>query len=111
MKTNLPGAGRAQRGETLVEVLVSLLVVTLATLLLASMATWAARVKLTAREKDETFTKALQEVEGRTGTPGSGTIVITDTAETDPAPEVTVPVDIYTQDRLTSYVPEGVPGP
>ncbi len=54
---------RAQRGETLVEVLVALLIVTLATLLLASIVSVSFSINLTARQKDEKFYNALSKVE------------------------------------------------
>lgn len=103
MTKKRPAAGRAQRGETLIEVLISLVVVVLATLMLASMATGSAGVDFTTYQKDGLFNEALEAVEKREGTPETVTILIT---PVDPAgtPVPVENVQLYNQDRLTSYV-------
>ena len=103
MTKKRPAAGRAQRGETLIEVLISLLVVVLATLMLASMATGSAGVDLTTHQKDEQFNAALEAVEKRDGTPVPAKIQITPADTTGTETPVEVDVQIYTEDYLTSY--------
>lgn len=63
MTNHRPGTARARKGETLVEVLVALLIATLATLLLASMVTASARVNIAAKQKDDEFFEVLTRVE------------------------------------------------
>lgn len=95
---------RAQRGETLVEVLVALLIVTLATLLLASIVSVSFSINLTARQKDEKFYKALSKVEAMNSgvkvDDGSDKYVVIEPDPTDPtAPtEPRVKVDVYWSD-------------
>ena len=100
------GAPRARRGETLVEVLVALLIVVLATLLLSSMVTASAGINFTARQKDERFYAALSKVEAMdsvvevTGAPAQEVII---TNNADPADETKIEVDVYTSDNLAMY--------
>ena len=94
---------RAQRGETLVEVLVALLIVTLATLLLASIVSVSFSINLTARQKDEKFYKALSKVEAMNSgvkvDDGSDKYVVIEPDPTDPTePTVNVEVDVYWSD-------------
>lgn len=95
---------RAQRGETLVEVLVALLIVTLATLLLASIVSVSFSVNLTARQKDEKFYKALSKVEAMNsgaqvgGTEKSVVIEHIPKDPTEPTETTTVKVDVYWSD-------------
>lgn len=65
MKKHRTPAARAQKGETLAEVLVALLIVALAALLMASMVTVSAHMNTAAREKDKAFYAALQTVEDK----------------------------------------------
>lgn len=109
-------APRAQRGETLAEVLIALLIVALSALLLASMVAVAAHINTTARQMDSEFYAALQAVE----TMDAGTKQPTPAAPATPynvkieadagapgTPSVreweNVPVDVYTQGDLTLY--------
>ena len=94
---------RAQRGETMVEVLVALLIVTLATLLLASIVSVSFSINLTARQKDEKFYKALSKVEamnsGAKVNDGITKSVVIEPDPTDPTePTVKVDVDVYWSD-------------
>lgn len=104
---------RAQRGETLVEVLVALLIVTLATLLLASIVSVSFSINLTARQKDEKFYNALSKVEAmnsgaKVNDVSDKSVVIEPVTTTpiDPTaptePKVKVDVDVYWSDS-----PEG----
>ena len=96
-------APRAQRGETLAEVLVALLIVALATMLLASMVTVSAGINMTARRKDDAFYKALSTVETMGTATAEATMEIarTDTGVT--ATPETVPVEVYSSDNLARY--------
>ena len=95
-------APRAQRGESLAEVLVAMLIVALATLLLASMVMASAHINIAAREKDKAFYEALRKVESMepaTMEGSSYTVNISDASGVRKQCAVTV----YTQDGLTLY--------
>lgn len=103
------GAPRARRGETLAEVLVAMLIVTLATLLLASMVTVSGSVNLSARQKDEKFYEALSKVEemnsdavvkNSSGDAETYKVII---SEDGTSTEETVDVNVYTSEGLTIY--------
>lgn len=99
------GAPRARKGETLAEVLVSLLIVVLSTLLLASMVTASAGVNFTARQKDEKFYEALSEVEGMHSdkkldpSPGTHEATIVDSEDN----KTEISVDVFTSENLAIY--------
>ena len=59
-KTNMP---RAQKGETLAEVLVAMLIVAVSALLLAAMTAAAAGINLAAHKQDAEFYAAMTKVE------------------------------------------------
>lgn len=103
-KTHTP---RAQKGETLAEVLVAMLIVAVSALLLAAMTTAAAGVNLAAHKQDEAFYASMNKAEAMDSTVGStpGTAVITDTtAGVVPTPAPTsVPVQVYHDGDLTLY--------
>ena len=102
-------APRAQRGETLVEVLIALLIVALSTLLLAAMVMTSGSVNIIARQKDEAFYEALSKVEAM----DSGTPDLTSTPETvqiapDPGNPTSgsnkeIGVTVYSADGLAFY--------
>ena len=103
--TRTPRSRRSQSGETLVEVLIALLVVTLATLLLASMSTVSGSINLTARQNDERFYEALSKVEAMKDPTVTGKVVtIKDvTPGGAAAAETNVEVEIYETDGLAAY--------
>lgn len=89
-------APRTRRGETLAEVLIALLIVVLATLLLASMITASAGINFTARQKDEKFYKALSEIEAMNSDrklSGDHEATIVDEST---GLETPIPVDVFT---------------
>lgn len=101
-------AARAQKGETLAEVLVALLIVALAALLLASMVSVAAHMNITAREKDEAFYQALTQIERLDSTAQqTGTVfqavIEPETGGAGGAGGKTVNVTVYSADGLTFY--------
>ena len=98
-------APRAQRGETLVEVLIALLIVALSTLLLAAMVMTSGSVNIIARQKDEAFYEALRNVEAMNPT---GLTSTSQTVQIDPNPNgtgspKTVTVNVYSSDGLAFY--------
>ena len=96
---------RAQKGETLAEVLVALLIVALAALLLASMAAVSNSINIAARQKDDALYAALTAVEAMpaTTTPQTGQVAIYDAAGS----MVGSPygVSVYSSGSLTFYKP------
>ena len=94
---------RAQRGETLAEVLVAMLIVALSTMLLVTMVMTSARINIAAREKDKAFYEAVSKVEAMDTTSGKFNMLIeqTDPTTTDPAVKATVTG--YTSGGLTIY--------
>ena len=66
---NATGKLHSRRGETLVEVLASVLICALAVLLLVSFATVSTRINKTAQDSDEAYYAALNDAEAHTGTP------------------------------------------
>ncbi len=107
-------ATRGRKGETLVEVLVSLIIVTLATLLMVSMVTTSGNINLAARKKDEKFYEALTKVESvdsSTGVTNASGGLIEYTVrirQTKPDPAsvdsvATAEVHVYTSEDLTLY--------
>ncbi len=97
-------ASRAQRGETLAEVLVAMLIVALATLLLASMVMASAHINIAAREKDKAFYEALRKVESlETDTTDGNLYMVKIHNEGSALPDKDCTVTVYTQDNLTLY--------
>lgn len=99
---------KSHRGETLAEVLVALLIVTLATLMLAAMATASNSISITARQKDEEFYQALRDVEAMKSdnvvggaTPQKFTVNITG----DGTDDATADVNVYVSEdgELAAY--------
>ena len=103
-------APRAQRGETLAEVLVALLIVALATMLLAAMVMTAGSVNVDTRQKDEAFYDALGKVEALdngavydTGTSFNAVITPDPATPTVSGTKKEVPVKVYSLEGLTFY--------
>ena len=114
MRKGSAGVKRRRRGETLAEVLVALLIVSLSTLLLAAMVTASAGVNLTARQKDEKFYDALSKVEAMDETVGvkdpadltGATLQKFDVVIDDGDPtstDTTIQVNVYTSENLAIY--------
>ena len=107
-KHTLP-ASRAQKGETLAEVLVALLIVALAALLLASMTATSGTIDIAARQKDTAFYAALTRVEAMDSTAKeSGHQAVIEqiepvTGEPMSGTAKNYQVDVYTADGLTLY--------
>ena len=108
---NAPRSRRWRSGETFIEVLIALLIVTLATLLLASMSTVSGSINLKARQNDERFYEALSKVEAM-----DSDAVVTDSALGDAktftvtikdkdvsSSDTNVDVYIYEKDGLAAY--------
>ncbi len=104
---------RSRKGETMAEVLVSLLVVTLAALLMATMVSTSGSINLAARKMDEKFYEALSKVESvhsETGVKEAGVlrtykVLIEQNLPAPATPVVTDDADVYvyTSEDLTLY--------
>lgn len=96
---------KERSGETLVETLVAILVIALASLLLAAMVSSSGSIDMSAREKDAEFYKGLSDVELKEDaeTVADGKVIFRyDGDETE-----TAPVDAYKGDGLYSYSQKG----
>ena len=89
---------RGQRGETLVEVLASILVASLSVVLLLGGVAVSVNINRQADAADNAFYENLTTVESRTGTPKSGTITIAGGAAS-----ISIPVRVYGGEDLWSY--------
>lgn len=95
----------SRRGETLVEVLVSILLAGLSVLLLVSMLSAAARFNTAARQADARLYAELSAAEGRTQeVDGSASLSLVIGGQT-----TLIDVAVYgAQDGLTAYAKKGV---
>lgn len=99
---------RAKRGETLVEILVAILIIALSAALFSCLYTASMNINLKAREEDEQFYKALDELESIIGsdetteTPGK---LKYEPRGDDATGEENGYIDVYvfTQDGMTAY--------
>lgn len=93
----------SRRGDTLVEVLVSILVAGLSVALLVGMVATGAKFNAMARAEDEALYQELSAAEGRTASLGQETLSLTVGGE-----KHNLTVEIYgTEEGLTSYAREG----
>lgn len=95
-------------GETLIETLVSILIVTLASVVLVQMVITGCQIGMESGKADKTFSSALTAAEGESTSKGNGTVTISGTNG-----EYTVPVEYYGggtgNHSLTSYSAGGTP--
>ena len=100
------GKCREERGEALIEVMASILIMTLSVLLLFSAAMASVRINKNAREQDEKFYKAWNAAEGQS-TPADSSIVLTSKVtveQTMPAGgSAVVDVTFYGEKGVLSY--------
>lgn len=108
---------RDQRGETLVEVVASVLIMTLSVLLLFSAVMVSVRINRSAKDSDEEFYSALNAAEGQS-TPAPTSIVPTGSKVTvkqeqpaSAAASVEVEVDFYGGEGALSYQYSPTPPP
>ena len=103
----------SRRGETLVEILVAVLIIALASGMFASLYSASMNINLTARREDEAFYKAVGDLENMIDsddeTPTDGNkrdlhYVPSKGAEQD------IPVDVVTQDGMSVYKDNGTSG-
>lgn len=91
-------------GETLAEVLVSILVVALAVLLLASMVSASGNIDLSTRERDAEFYEELTQTEIKKTEKDHGAVVVEWKNSSDgSAGSREFEVDVYGGEGLTSY--------
>lgn len=90
---------KSQRGETLVELMASILISTLSVGLLLGAVAVSANLNRQAENADETFYGALTAAESRAGAPRSGTVTVAETGGSS----VTLDIDVYGGDGLWSY--------
>lgn len=91
---------RSRKGETLIEILVSILIVALSALLVAAMFGAAGRINITIRDLDEQFYQSVTEVESQQGTPSKGVVEYEITDEEDPQ-KGSIDVEIFTDSNGT----------
>lgn len=99
------GKCREERGEALIEVMASILIMTLSVLLLFSAAMASVRINKNAREQDEKFYKAWNAAEGQS-TPADPGIVQTSTVTVEQIPaggSAVVDVTFYGEKGVLSY--------
>jgi type II secretory pathway pseudopilin PulG len=90
---------RSNGGETLVELLVSILIGTLAITILMTGVAAAGRMERNAHQADERFYEALSAAEGQTSAAQSATVEVRESGRLP----VTIEVDLYGSDGLYSY--------
>lgn len=92
------------RGETLVEVLASILIASLSVALLFGCVMASSNMDRDAKELDKKHYEALAAAEARTGASTSAKVTVTNDAITDlTAKTKEIPVDIYGDAELYSY--------
>lgn len=97
---------RDERGETLVEVIASILIMTLSVLMLFSAVMVSARINKSARELDKAFYSVLNGAERQGGSDGAAVAASTVKVEqVSPAPGGSgdVPVNFYGGEGVLSY--------
>lgn len=106
----LLGKIRSRKGETFIEILIAVLVISLSLMLVATMYSSAFNLNISAKEKDEAFYDALKSVEQMDGTPIDGSVTITDKDvdyttgnETGSDKSAKIDVDAYEGEGVTSY--------
>lgn len=92
---------RSRRGETLVESLVSILIFTLASILLLSMAASATRINATVREEDLAFQQRQAAIEQPSGSAVQSTFAIS--AGSTSLGSVTA--NVVTEGGITAVIP------
>lgn len=94
-----PAKLRSQRGESLVEVLASVLIGVLAVGLLASAIAVSSQIDRSAEKKDESFYEELSAAEAQKAPEAAGTVSVTPSGGSP----VTYQVDYYGGDDIYSY--------
>lgn len=95
-----------RRGETLVETLVAVLVFTLSSVLMYSMAAAANNINQTARAADEVFQQQIVDVEQAAGTQSSGSVsvsLVKSPGSNTSKNMGSVNVDVYKSGDLCAY--------
>ena len=105
---------RSRRGETLVEMLVSITLLVLAMSILAAMLSAAYNSDVSARKMDDKLREELSAVEEGTSPPSSGKVSIysikPDGKPDESAPDVQIDVDVYGgAGALRIYKPKPTP--
>lgn len=98
----------SRRGETLVEILVAILIIALSAGLFATMYTASMRINLTAREQDEAFYAAVEDLEEMSGSGSSGTVNYEPEGGGSATSES---VELFTRDGMTAYKIDGGSAP
>lgn len=96
---------KSQRGETLVEIMASVLVAALSVALLFSCVMAASQINSTARESDEKYYATLTAAEKQETAAGGGTVKIAGNGSTE-----TLDISLYGGSGMYSYA-RGVTGP
>lgn len=94
---------RSRAGETLVEILVALLIIALASILMVGMYSASTSIDKSARDQDKRLYESLSAVEGGTATKLTTITEITlDDTDTS-GKDVTIKVDVYEDGAFTAY--------
>lgn len=88
----------SRRGETLIEMLVSIAILSLSIVMMTTMIMTAGKLTESAREKDKAYQDALSSVETYQGTPVSWSVTVRDDTGS-----VTIQVDGYEDGGFKSY--------
>lgn len=99
----------SKKGETYVEVLISVLIIALAALLLATTLTAANRINANARKADESFYASVNSMENPTGDPADGVVTYHIEGEFL-GNEGEIDVDMYEDGELAVYKKKGARG-
>lgn len=91
----------ANAGETLMESLVSILILTFASILLLTLVTASRKINQSAREMDQALFRDLvtAELASEQGIRGRATVTVNGNFQT-------VPVDVFGSDGITAWYPE-----
>ena len=92
----------SRKGETLVELLVSILLIALSVALLLGMYQASGRINQTAREMDEKLNQSVTEAGNRTGESQKGTVTF-EFDEGVPDENGEIEVEIYSNESVTAY--------
>lgn len=101
----------SKKGETYVEVLISVLIIALAALLLATTLTAANRINANARKADEGFYASVNSMENPAGDPAEGDYAVTYEIEGQfLTGSGKIDVDMYEDGELAAYKKKGARG-
>lgn len=90
---------KSNSGETFIELIIAILIVAFGCMLIGTLYTSSLNMNITAKNKDDAYYSDLNDMTASDKSYGEGKITITD----DEGDFITVDVDVYGSDDLTSY--------